>query len=358
MNGPEDGAIGDGSGRGSDGDAEADGDGDGGFEFGPERRAVSDERDGVGTDRTSPDEDAGTAADERPTTAPSGADPGAAPAASSSGAEPDPATVRTWSSLLLALALAAFGTAAVIVATRGEPTPAAGSGVLGLVFGAVGLAARSGRTRLVAALAAGWDEYRRSVWFATGLFALGTVGGIALLLAGYDLLEMLTELFEEGLFPELEDETGAFEPTATFFVMNNSRVYVLSIVGALSVGLFTAFVMLFNGVIIGNIGASIGQSIGIDYILVGLAPHGIFELPALFIAAGVGFRIVYRFGERLIGSRDAFFTKAYLARTAAVIAFGWLLLVLAAFVEAYVTTTLLEFLFADRLAGAGGTTIP
>lgn len=361
MNGPEDGAAGDGSGRGPDGDEAGgkDGDEDGGFEFGPERRAVTDERDGAGGNRTATD-DAGIAvdpADGDRTAEPSGTSPGAEPTASSTGAGPDPATVRTWSTLLLALAVAAFGTAIVIVATTGDPTPAAGAGALGLAFGALGAAARSGRTRFVAALAAGWDEYRRSVWFATGLFAIGTVGGIALLLAGYDLLEMVAELFEEML-PESEDGTGSIELTATFFILNNSRAFLMGIAGALTLGLLTAFVMLLNGVIIGNMSASIGQSVGIDYILVGLAPHGIFELPALFIAAGVGFRIVYRFGERIVGSRDAFFTKPYLARTAALIVFGWLLLVLAAFVEAYVTTVLLEFLFADRLAGMGGTTVP
>ncbi|RKD93881.1 stage II sporulation protein M [Halopiger aswanensis] len=365
MNGPEDGAAGDGAGRSPDGneaggtDGDGDGDGDGGFEFGPDRQTVPDERGGTGSNRTTADEDGGIAvdlADDR-TAEPSGTDPGAEPTASSAGAGPDPATIRTWSTLLLALAIAAFGTAVVIVATTDDPTPAAGAGALGVVFGAVGATARSGRTRLVATLAAGWDEYRRSVWFATGLFAIGTIGGIALLLAGYDLLEMVAELFEEML-PELEDEAGSIELTATFFILNNSRAFLMAIAGALTLGLLTAFVMVFNGIIIGNMGASIGQSVGIDYILVGLAPHGIFELPALFIAAGVGFRIIYRFGERVLGSRDAFFTKPYLARTAALIAFGWLLLVLAAFVEAYVTTVLLESLFADRLAGMGGTAIP
>jgi stage II sporulation protein M len=201
-----------------------------------------------------------------------------------------------------------------------------------------------------AALADAWDEHSRYVGFAAGLFGLGVLIGVLLFAAGYNLLEVIENLLGEGLFPDGIGEMGGFE-LAQFLLVNNSRAFLLSIVGAVTLGLLTAWAMLFNGIIVGNVGALVTENVGLDYILVGLLPHGIFELPALFIAAGVGFRLLSRFVQRIFGRRDAILTKPYLYRTAILVLVGWLLLVVAAFVEAFVTPALLEALFAERLEG-------
>ncbi|QCW01831.1 stage II sporulation protein M [Natrinema pallidum] len=202
------------------------------------------------------------------------------------------------------------------------------------------------------ALTDAWNEHRRYVGFAAGLFAVGIVIGVLLMLAGYNLLEIIQELVGEPLFPDVDG--GGFD-LARFLLVNNSRAFLLSIVGALSLGLVTAWAMLFNGIIIGNVGAYVTRDVGLDYILVGLLPHGIFELPALFIAAGIGFRLLYRIGQRVRGTRDAIFPKPYLYRTGLLVLAGWLLLVVAALVEAFVTPVLLETLFAERLEEMGAT---
>ncbi|WP_254762524.1 stage II sporulation protein M [Natrinema marinum] len=201
-----------------------------------------------------------------------------------------------------------------------------------------------------AALADAWDEHRRYVGFAAGLFAVGILIGIALMAAGYNLLEIIQEALGQPLFPDISGQSRA--ELAQFLLLNNSRAFILSILGALTLGLLTAWAMLFNGVIVGNIGAYIASEVGIGYIVVGLLPHGIFELPALFVAAGVGFRLLYRAGQRVRGSRDAIFTKAYVYRTAVLVLAAWLLLLVAALVEAFVTPALLETLFAGQLEGA------
>ncbi|OVE83611.1 stage II sporulation protein M [Natronolimnobius baerhuensis] len=277
------------------------------------------------------------------------------------GPDPGPNAIRNWTAMFATLAAVSFATTLFILVTlEGDRAlePALGSAVLGVVFAALAALPQTGNNDLIRRLSRGWAENRRAVWFATGLFAFGTLIGVALLAAGFDLLEMVAELieeFEEELFPEADEETGELELTATFFIVNNTQAFLMAIAGALTVGLLTAFVMIFNGVILGNIGASAANEIGIDFIIIGIAPHGIFELPAIFIAGGVGFQIVYRFGQRLVGSREQFFTKPYVARTVAFVLFAWLLLVLAAFVEAYVTPALLEALFEAQLENGAGT---
>ena len=202
-----------------------------------------------------------------------------------------------------------------------------------------------------AALADAWDEHSRYVGFAAGLFAVGIVVGIALMVAGYNLLEIIQEVVGEPLFPDISDRSRL--ELAQFLLVNNSRAYLLSILGVLTLGLLTAWAMVFNGIIVGNVGAFIAGSVGVGYILVGLFPHGIFELPALFIAAGIGFRLLYRVGQRIRGTRDSIVTKRYLYRTGLLVLAGWLLLVVAAVVEAFITPALLEALFADRLESMG-----
>ena len=195
-------------------------------------------------------------------------------------------------------------------------------------------------------LSAAWAEHRRYVWFAAGLFGFGALIGALLLAAGIDLTEFFLELLEEELGID-EDDPDAFDVDATFFVLNNTPPFLLSILGAITLGLFTALIMLFNGILVGNIAVSIAGLAGVAFIIVGLVPHGIFELSALFVASGVGFRLVHRFGQRLMGHRDAIVTRAYLRRTAILVLFAWLLLVIAAFVEAYLTHALLEAFFAE-----------
>ena len=56
-------------------------------------------------------------------------------------------------------------------------------------------------------------------------------------------------------------------------------------------GLGTIYMMVFNGLLIGVIGTACRQS-GMSLQLWSfVAPHGVLELPAIFIAGGAGFRI-------------------------------------------------------------------
>ncbi|WP_255169479.1 stage II sporulation protein M [Natrononativus amylolyticus] len=251
---------------------------------------------------------------------------------------------RSWLAVSLVVVLATIATGAVAVVDRGEPTVALGAALTAVAIVALSVTAPD-------RLSAAWAEHRRYVWFATGLFAVGSLLGAVLLLAGIDLTELFLELVgdELGLEDGEPGEEFELELTATFFILNNTPPFVMSILGAFTLGVFTAFVMVLNGVLVGNIALSMAGLAGVGFIVVGLAPHGIFELPALFVASGVGFRLVHRFGQRVLGTRESFLTRAYLSRTGLLVLFAWLVLVVAAFVEAYVTPALLEALFGAGL---------
>lgn len=246
-------------------------------------------------------------------------------------------SAREWTYVILAIACSVLVGAIFVFFVDGTYSSAFVMLFVAILLAAVALAV----PRVTKELATAWGEHRSYVAFATGLFAVGIAVGVALLYAGYDLLELISDLLGDDPFPDVDEA----DITAWFFISNNTVPFVASIAGAITLGLFTAWIMLFNGIIVGNLGAAVSSDVGITYIFVAIVPHGIFELPALFIAAGVGFRLLHRFAQRVRGTRESFVTRAYLTRTIVLVAFGWLLLVIAAFVEAYVTFTLVETLF-------------
>lgn len=273
-----------------------------------------------------------------------------------------PNAVRNWSALVSLLALASFLSAGTALLVSETPRAAAGATILGLGLIGAAVGSRAMAPTVFHRLSAAWAEHRRYVWFSGGLFALGIAAGIALAAAGVDLtqlfLELIMEELEGGELEGAEVDPGgleggggvALDTSATFFILNNTPPFLASILGALTLGVFTFFVMTLNGLIVGNIAVAIGGEVGYGLVAALLIPHGIFELTALLVGAGIGFRLVYRAGERVLGKRPTLFTKPYLARTALLVVFAWLMLVVAAFVEAYLTIPLAEFLFPTGTA--------
>lgn len=312
--------------------------------------------DGIGRDaRTEPESevergppDERRDANEDDRSAPSSPPPGTDPAAGSSGA-PGAETGRNWIVLALGLALVSLLTAAAALAVHDAVPPAAGAAVLALGFGAIVAGSLTRFPGIVGLLEDGWAEHRLYVWFATALFSFGIAIGGLLVAAGVDLTELFLELLMEE-FDEEELADGGLEFSASFFIVQNTPPFLAAIFGALTLGLLTVLIMLVNGVLVGNIAAVVGSETGFGPIVLLLAPHGIFELSALFVAAGIGFRLLHRGLQRITGSREDLFTKAYLSRTAALVVFAWLVLVLAAFVEAYLTGVVAEAVFPELAA--------
>ncbi len=275
----------------------------------------------------------------------------------------DPSSVRFWAALLSGLGVISFlvaagilwtGTATVVsvpavdlgvVGTDATQftlvnVAAVGAALLGVAFLAAGVLGLRTYPRLLEHLAAGWVEHRRYVHGTVGLFVLGIVAGAIAAAAGYDVLEMIAEAVGEHPFEGIEEE----DLTAAWFIRNNSVPFLLAIAGVVTLGFLTLYILVFNGIIVGNVAWFVASTDGVGVLFVGLAPHGVFELTAIFVAAGVGFRLLHRLGQRVLGDREAFVSKPYLLRTALLVAFAWLLLALAAFVEAHVTGLLLEHL--------------
>jgi len=184
-----------------------------------------------------------------------------------------------------------------------------------------------------------WAEYRGHVGAATALFAVSLLGGLAMAAAGVDLLELLGIQNLEELLPE------DFELTAWFVFANNARVYLLLVLGAVSLGLGTVFVLAFNGVLVGWVVGIAAPQIGVGPVLALLVPHGIFELPAFWLAGGVGLRLVHLAVNYLRGRRDHFLSRPEWRRTGLLVLVGLVLVAVASVVEVYVTPAVAEAIY-------------
>jgi len=81
----------------------------------------------------------------------------------------------------------------------------------------------------------------------------------------------------------------SMKPQAASFIMtNNISVGFATFAGGITAGLFTLFSLFFNGIMIGVIGVTCWfHDMSLSFWSF-VAPHGVLELPAIFIAGGAG----------------------------------------------------------------------
>ncbi len=115
------------------------------------------------------------------------------------------------------------------------------------------------------------------------IFALSAV--IGLVFAEY--LMFLDKLLE-GLLSKAESYTGV---RLFFFIFfHNAQSALSGLLFGILLGIPPVLIALFNGLILGYVVNKVGSAVGF-YELWRLLPHGIFELPAVFIALGLGMRL-------------------------------------------------------------------
>lgn len=165
-----------------------------------------------------------------------------------------------------------------------------------------------------------------------------------------------------GFYPELlikilnvfKDKFGA-DPSLNFaLVLNifkqNLIASLIGLFGGVLLGLGSIIFILFNGFIIGYIvtamlvaGSQEGIITSIKYLILGLAPHGIVEIPAFLLASAIGLRLgLFYLKKQNKGIRLQIFLKD-LKLSIVAIPIIVILLFIAALLEVYATGSLLEW---------------
>ena len=143
-----------------------------------------------------------------------------------------------------------------------------------------------------------------------------------------------------GTFPDISNMS--IIELFGFVAANNTIKSLLFMLGGLLGGVLPLFFVVFNGFFIGWVTYSLSSSIGLGFVVAGLMPHGVFEIPAILLAMSMGVSLGYAALNSLRGAGSLWGE----ARTA----LGFFLtrvlplLVLAAVIEVTITPLLLSLL--------------
>ncbi|MDQ3574436.1 MAG: stage II sporulation protein M [Actinomycetota bacterium] len=151
-------------------------------------------------------------------------------------------------------------------------------------------------------------------------------------------LRLVTEPRAEGGL-DLPPGAGAAFSSAIF--TNNIRVSFLAFAGGMALGLGTAALLAYNGMILGAFGGLASSSGNGPAVLQLVAPHGVLELSCIIVAGAAGLRLGWAIVEPGHRSRrDAVVTEARRAVETVLGTVPWF--ILAGLVEGLVTPAGLE----------------
>lgn len=167
---------------------------------------------------------------------------------------------------------------------------------------------------------------------------------------------LVTGYISAANFPSMADTlresfSSRFESLMTmspFYIMfaiflNNAFVSLLFLVLGLALGVLPVLFIAFNGYLVGVIAYLVAQERGLLFILLALLPHGILELPMVFLAASIGLRLGHQVFSALIG-RSTQIKREF--KEGLMFYFRWILplLLVAAIIETFITPLILNLI--------------
>ena len=191
--------------------------------------------------------------------------------------------------------------------------------------------------------------------FAVGIFA---VSGIVGAVTTYQNPDFKVKILGPQMVQTIErremwtHSIVGIKPLASSAIMtNNISVGFMTFALGITAGLGTIYMMIFNGLLIGVIGMACWLS-GMNLQLWSfVAPHGVLELPAIFIAGGAGLRIAN--GLLFPGTLPRRESLARAGSEAVKLLLGTIpILIIAGLIEAYVSPTALAVPLKFFMAGA------
>ena len=126
-----------------------------------------------------------------------------------------------------------------------------------------------------------------------------------------------------------------------FIFRNNTTALFYSLIESVVFGISSIMMIVANGVIVGVFMILVTQKISFIYFILGIAPHGIFEIPAAIITASMGMRIGSTVIAKLTKKNVSIIKEIYDALKCYFMLIVPLLFV-AALIEAFVTPVILS----------------
>ena len=185
-------------------------------------------------------------------------------------------------------------------------------------------------------------KYLYEIRFYVLLSSLVFISGV---FTGYFFVHDFPEETRE-IIKELKEFFASGEKMTDFqiflFVLENNVIKLFSV---LLLGIFAGIIPLFasfaNGMILGIFSCLVPESSSWSFFFVGILPHGVIEIPVLILSTAVGMRIGKVALWRLFGGKVGIRKELAKAVKFYIIVLVPLL-ILAAAIEAFITTVLLD----------------
>ncbi len=195
----------------------------------------------------------------------------------------------------------------------------------------------------------------RLIAMALLLFAVGGAAGMLLALTHPDYMRLflgphMMETIERHKM--WTDSVVSIAPAASSGIMtNNISVCFAAFAYGITAGLGTVFMLVFNGVLMGVIGTACWLNDMSLSLWSFVAPHGVLELPAIFIAGGAGLRIAQGMLFPGLLSRQDSLAKA--GGEAVRLLMGIVpILIVAGLIEGFISPSALPWKWKFTMAGA------
>lgn len=135
------------------------------------------------------------------------------------------------------------------------------------------------------------------------LFMSSTVVGCYVGLINPELLQALAELLrgQPGLLPRQPVLELRFLEFLGLVLLNNSSKCLAAILLGPAFGLFPLILGVVNGFILGVLSVLVSKAYGPWFFLAAVAPHGVFEVPAMVLSVALGLRAGWALVKKLRG---------------------------------------------------------
>jgi len=189
-------------------------------------------------------------------------------------------------------------------------------------------------------------DNQKNVIFASSIFFISLFLGIV-------LFDQNSQYFYD-VFAQLKDIANQIKTRDSVVYMvftiffNNLFITFLMITFGIFFGIIPIIILISNGMIIGflvKVLIESGQTIG--FILLGILPHGLLELPTVIIAAAFGMKlgfVLFQLLLNLLGGKDTKHKQTYLWDTIKQIPVVFLGLIILLFAAAVIESTLTGYL--------------
>ncbi|EEG76712.1 stage II sporulation protein M [Dethiobacter alkaliphilus] len=178
------------------------------------------------------------------------------------------------------------------------------------------------------------------------------IGGTFLTYAALHQDPQALAMLEEAIFPVLEElgeEVFTGHPLygALILFFHNLTASLQVILLGLILGIPPLFSAIANGSVLGILAFQLGQEgvAVVPFLLAGILPHGIFELPAFLLSAAFGLKLGYHLVFPLPGLKRLESVKNIFREIGGALPMIVILLAIAALIEVFITPAVLLYFF-------------